>query len=327
MDNFDDYRPCPDGRKIDRTIVLMGRTGKGKSTLANVIAGRYKGDLFPESSSPTSKTQGLPTKTVLVPYAGHDYAVKIIDTIGFCDNRFTEEQVLLELAHLAHTCSGGINQIIFITNGRFTQEERQASDSVIDVIFQPQVAPFCTLVRTRTPGGELREDVISAKTQAYKEESVALHPSLGRINTFLMVSNPDDGDDHSYEVRRRTRKRMVEHIILHYQAVYVPPLFAEVKGRIDGHIQQKTETERKLQQLQEDLAAARISDAEFKRSNAEELERLKRINGELTAKVKEELPWWKTALKKLGQVASTVLRDMIVPRLVWAWSPQVLTAV
>ncbi|XP_065196515.1 uncharacterized protein LOC135828007 [Sycon ciliatum] len=307
MDNFDDYRPCPDGREIDRTIVLMGRTGKGKSTLANVIAGRYKGDLFPESSSPTSKTEGLPTHTVLVPYAGREYAVKIIDTIGFCDNRFTEEQVLLELAHLAHKCSGGINQIIFVTNGRFTQEERQASDSVIDVIFQPQVAPFCTLVRTRTPGGELREDVISAKTQAYKEESVALHPSLGRINTFLMVSNPDDGDDHSYKVRSRTRKRMVEHIILHYQAVYVPPLFAEVKGRIDGHIQEKTATERKLQQLEEDLAAARISKEDYEKQNAAELAELKRINGELTSKVKKEMPWWKTALNMFTQVASSVL--------------------
>ncbi|XP_065197725.1 uncharacterized protein LOC135829249 [Sycon ciliatum] len=310
MDNFDDYIPCPDGKKIDRTIVLMGRTGKGKSTLANVIAGRYKGDLFPESSSPTSKTQGLPTKTVLLPYAGHDYAVKIIDTIGFCDNRFTEEQVLLELAHLAHKCSGGINQIIFVTNGRFTQEERQASDCVIDVIFQPQVAPFCTLVRTRTPGGELREDVISAKTQEYKEESIALHPSLGRINTFLMVSNPDDGDDRSYEVRRCTRKRMIEHIILHYQAVYVPPLFAEIKGRVDGHIQKKTETERKLQQLEEDLAAARISKEDYERENAAELAELKRINEELTAKVKEEMPWWETALKMLGQVVGKVIGEI-----------------
>ncbi|XP_065197726.1 uncharacterized protein LOC135829250 [Sycon ciliatum] len=307
MDNFDDYIPCPDGKTIDRTIVLMGRTGKGKSTLANVIAGRYKGDLFPESSSPTSKTEGLPTKTVLVPYAGRDYAVKIIDTIGFHDNRHTEEQVLLELAHLAHKCSGGINQIIFVTDGRFTQEERTASDCVIDVIFQPQVAPFCTLVRTRTPGGELREDVISAKTQAYKETLVALHSSLRRINTFLMVSNPDDGDDHSYRVRRSTRKRVMEHIILHYQAVYVPPRFAAVKDKIDGHIQQQTATERKLQQLEEDLAAARISKEDYEEQNAAELAELKRINDELTEKVKEEMPWWKKALSMLGRIASVVV--------------------
>ncbi|XP_065198103.1 uncharacterized protein LOC135829631 [Sycon ciliatum] len=128
-----------------------------------------------------------------------------------------------------------------------------------------------------------------------------------------MVSNPDDGDDHSYEVRRRTRKRMIEHIILHYQAVYVPPLFAEVKGRIDGHIQQKTATERKLQQLEKKLKAMSISKEDYMRENAKELAELARINGELTAKVKEEIPWWKTALTTLGQVASTV-RDVIVTR-------------
>lgn len=297
----DDYKPCPEGRKPDRTIVIMGRTGKGKSTLANVIAGKYEGsDLFPESSSPTSKTRGLPTHTFLVPYAEKEYAVKIVDTIGFCDNRFTEEQVLLELAQLAHKCSDGINQLLFVTNDRFTKEEREAADSIIDVIFQPQVAHFCTLVRTRTPGRELKEAVIAQKTREYKEQTIELHPGLARINTFIMVSNPDDGDDHSIATRKRTRKRMIEHIILHYQAIYVPPLFPDVKRRIDGHIQQQTETERKLKKLQEDLKAARISQAEFTREHAKEMAELKRINSELTSQVKVHMPWWRKVLKWFG---------------------------
>eukprot|EP00117_Sycon_ciliatum_P010364 scpid84806/ scgid12287/ len=236
MPQLEDFVACAEDAQPDRIIVLAGTTGTGKSTLADVLAGRYNGGLFPVSSGPASHTQGIVYHNVQVSYGGNAYVLKIVDTIGFADTRYSNEQVLRLQAELGNVCSEGIHQVLFVTQGRFTGAHQESLDSLLDVVFEPEVARFCTVVRTRTPTPELADDVVTAKTEAYKQDVIGVHSRVQEISTFLMVSNPDDGSPASIQMRQRSRQKLMEHIILHYRSRYTPPTFATITARIDQRI-------------------------------------------------------------------------------------------
>ena len=75
--------------EVDRTVVLIGRTGSGKSTCANTLAGygedKDKDKMFGESCSSISETKELESRTVVVSWRGKEYTLKIVDTIGIGD--------------------------------------------------------------------------------------------------------------------------------------------------------------------------------------------------------------------------------------------------
>eukprot|EP00117_Sycon_ciliatum_P008168 scpid69382/ scgid10989/ len=289
-----DYRPCPAGRKPDRTIVVMGKTGNGKSAVANVLAGDYDGGLFPESSNPASETSGLPTYTVLVSYAGKDHAIKIVDTIGYGDTSLSEKDVLNALAKVAQTCTEGINQILFVTRGRYTQEDKTTMDAMMNVIFQPDVAKFSTIVRTATPAKELDEAVVAAKTAEYRQEMIKLHPNLAQIGTFLMISNPDDGDERSMQMRRRSRKTLLDHVILHYMQCYATPSYTSVVARVNKHLGAQTaqQEEQKRQEaertrLQQELKAREAEQERLRQEQERKADEMRRANEELRRRAAE----------------------------------------
>ncbi|XP_065196516.1 GTPase IMAP family member 4-like [Sycon ciliatum] len=279
-----DYRPCPAGRKPDRTIVLMGKTGNGKSAVANVLAGDYNGGLFPESSNPASETSGLPTHTVLVSYAGKDHAIKIVDTIGYGDTSLSEKDVLNALAKVAQTCTEGINQILFVTRGRYTQEDKTTMDAMMNVIFQPDVAKFSTIVRTATPAKELDEAVVAAKTAEYRQEMITLHPNLVQINTFLMISNPDDGDERSMQMRRRSRKTLLDHVILHYMQCYATPSYTSAVARVNKHLNAQTAQQEEQKRLQHELKAREAEQERLRQVQERKVLKMQRVNEQLRRK-------------------------------------------
>ena len=68
-----------------KKLLIIGKTGTGKSTLCNRIAGKnFNDNLFPVSSSAKSCTQELNFATVQ--FGGHkERLVNVIDTLGFDD--------------------------------------------------------------------------------------------------------------------------------------------------------------------------------------------------------------------------------------------------
>eukprot|EP00117_Sycon_ciliatum_P045889 scpid81977/ scgid32937/ len=281
-----DYKVCPADRTPDRTILIIGKTGNGKSTLANVIAGRYKGDLFPESPDPNSETQGRPTHTFLVDYGGKEYAVKVIDTVGFEDTRQTKEQVLLSLAELAYDCSDGIHQLLIVTKDRFTKEEQDAINKTLTVIFQPDVANFTTIVRTNTPIGELADQVVNEKTAEYLRGVIAIDGRVGVIKNCLMVRNPDPEEDYG-GWRKKTRDRLVERIVLQYRSKYSPPRFREIADRVKDEMANKRKIENEIEALKEKAKREEISQQMLLCQMMKMMQRLMTANLQVTAKMAE----------------------------------------
>src|SRR4051794_25076918 len=74
----------------NRVIFLIGSTGKGKSTLANVITGLE--NKFKESEKSTSGTREIQKEEFTDKDSNISYAV--IDTVGMGDTKLKKEEVL-----------------------------------------------------------------------------------------------------------------------------------------------------------------------------------------------------------------------------------------
>src|SRR5438045_7865314 len=117
-----------------RNIILIGRTGGGKSTLGNVLINKNDNfdEAFEESDGGASKTKKVEERTFEVNLnedGSEKIKYRVIDTIGLGDTNLTPQGVLIRLAEIADRVKKeGLNQILFVNKGRFTKEEIEAYD-------------------------------------------------------------------------------------------------------------------------------------------------------------------------------------------------------
>src|SRR6185312_6707864 len=110
-----------DNLKSKRVIFLIGSTGKGKSTLANVLVnevrdGQFKNfrEIFKESGASVSGTREIQKEEFIE--ENINYA--IIDTVGIGDTKLKREEILDKIAEAVYLAREGISQILFVINGR-----------------------------------------------------------------------------------------------------------------------------------------------------------------------------------------------------------------
>jgi len=102
------------------TLVMVGPTGQGKSTLGNLIAGGGAG------YQPFTTSDDFDSETIEASHA--DFEVnrtphRAIDTIGFLDTRMDAAQNMDKFAGFADRAPGGIDAFVFVLKkGRFTEQ-------------------------------------------------------------------------------------------------------------------------------------------------------------------------------------------------------------
>src|SRR5438128_11257056 len=102
-----------------RNVLIVGKTGAGKSTLANVITGT---NMFQESAGFGSRTEFFQQE--ILGHRGINY--RIVDTIGVDDNSGLDEKtVLYRIAQGVCMMEDGLTQLFFVIDGRFTKRETQ----------------------------------------------------------------------------------------------------------------------------------------------------------------------------------------------------------
>jgi GTPase Era involved in 16S rRNA processing len=112
-----------------RNVIVVGKTGAGKSTVANKISGHSN---FKVDNSLESVTHQVSHTEVNVvdPTTNVHYVFKIIDTIGFFNTKISNKDVFQKIkTYFQEKVPEGINLVLLVfKQGRFTKEEKKTFD-------------------------------------------------------------------------------------------------------------------------------------------------------------------------------------------------------
>ncbi|XP_019960963.2 GTPase IMAP family member 4-like [Paralichthys olivaceus] len=131
--------PAPESEPL--RLVLLGRTGTGRSSSGNAILGRsaFRADVSPSSVTTQCKKE---TGTV------NGRSVSVIDTPGFFHTQLPPQEVMAEVGRCVTLSSPGPHAfLVTLQPCRFTKEERETLEW-IKATFGPEVRRFTMVLFT-----------------------------------------------------------------------------------------------------------------------------------------------------------------------------------